>query len=298
MGLPENASVKEVERKYGALLRQYKKRVDEKGTTYEDLEYYKKITMAYDASTGKKHDLEDENPTSIIPFKIRKRFEIIQAHLSQYYFAIFAVVILLTLGVLFVLQNKDNVKTDFGIKFVGAFSVDNPMAFNEEVTKKSNVTNKPIISFFTVTTATEYSPKVQREAESFLAQLWVGKGLDIILIDKESYDVYAKQGAFLALDDILDQYTDKEWYSSLKLYGYKLDPQLKEEQQPQEAIYGIDVSNASFFNDTSLNWLHDTEKGQEKIMIFTIAKTTKNKEKAIDFMIEVLDTLEIEQIDE
>ncbi|NLN04136.1 MAG: hypothetical protein GX166_04860 [Clostridiaceae bacterium] len=295
LGLPEDASLEDVERKYGALIRQYKRRVDEKGQTYEDLEYYRTITKAYNEITGKNYNLEDENPTSIIPYSVRRRFEIIQAHLSQYYFAIFAAVLLLAMGTLFFLQYKDNLKTDFGIKFVGAFTVDNPTKFNEEIVNRSNVIKNPVISFFTVTTETQLTPAVQSQATAFLSQLMVGKNLDVILIDKESYDAYVRQGAFLALDDILIEFSDREWYDSLVLYDYKKNPDVEEGKQPEEAVYGVDVTNTSFFEGTSLEWLHDVEKGQEKVMILTIARTSKNKEKAIDFMIEILDTMKLEQ---
>ncbi len=298
LGLPENATLEDVERKYGALIRQYKKRVDEKGQTYEDLEYYRAITKAYNELTGKNQNLEDDNPTSIIPYSVRKRFEIIQAHLSQYYFAIFAVILLLAMGTLFILQYRDNRKTDFGIKFVGAFSVANPTDFNEEIVKRSKVTKYPVISFFTVTTETQLTPAVQSQATSFLSQLMVGKNLDVILLDKESYDAYVRQGAFLALDDILKEYSDREWYDSLRKFDYKLNPDIEEGMQPVEAVYGVDVTNTTFFDGTSLEWLHDVDKGQEKVMILTIARTSMNKEKAIDFMIEILDTMKLEQNEE
>lgn len=295
LGLPEGASLEDVERKYGALIRQYRKKVDEKGETYEDLEYYRTITKAYDEITGKKHYLEDDNPTSIIPYKVRRRFEIIQAHLSQYYFAILAVIVLLVMGTLFILQYRDNLKNDFGIKFVGAFSVDNPTAFNDEIVNRSKVTMNPVISFFTVTTETQMTPAVQSQATSFLSQLMVGKNLDVILTDKESYEAYVKQGAFLALDEILKEYSDREWYKSLIYFDFKRDPNVEKEKQPEEAIYGVDVTNTTFFEGTSLKWLHDVDKGQEKVMILTIARTSKNKDKAIDFMIEILETMKLDQ---
>ena len=47
LGLSENADKELVERKYGALLRQYKQRTDEYGATNEDLSYYNEITKAY-----------------------------------------------------------------------------------------------------------------------------------------------------------------------------------------------------------------------------------------------------------
>lgn len=290
LGLPENAQLKDVEAKYGALLRQYKQRVDEKGATYEDLEYYRTITHAYDEITGKVHDLSDENPTSIVPYKIRKRLEIIDANLRHYYFGIFIVVIMISLGILFYFQYKDNRKTDFTLKFVGAFSVLDPMKFSDEVADKTDVFDYPLVSFFTVTTDTQFSPDVYRESDAFFAQLRVGRVLDVILLDKESYDIYVKQAAFLPLDDILEEYKDSSWYDSLILYEFIPDPN-KQEEQPPKAIYGIDITDAGFFDDTSLEWLHDTDKGQEKRMILTIARTSKRKNKAIEFMEELLNTL-------
>ena len=72
LNLPENAPREMVERKYGALLRAYKQRTDEYGVTEEDLAYYRRITEAYDRLVGTVHDYSDPNPTSMIPYKVRK----------------------------------------------------------------------------------------------------------------------------------------------------------------------------------------------------------------------------------
>lgn len=282
LGLSDGAPLEEVERKYGALLRQYKRRVDNRGATYEDLEYYQTITSAYNEITGKNRPVGDTNPSSIIPFKIRDRFEKIMAHVSHYSFLIFAVLITSVLIITFLYQTKDNKNIDLGIKFVGAFSTQNQIQLNEEITNKSEVTKKPVISFFTVTTDSVITPSIKAEAESFLAQLWVGTYLDIILIDKESYDVYLKQGAFYRLDDIAKDLN----LDSTKLLEYKK----KNQEELEDGIYGIDITDYNFFDGMSLEWLYDQEKGQEKIMILTIARTSKNKDKAIEFLKEIINS--------
>ena len=93
LGLSENTDKERVEKKYAMLVKQYKHKTDEYGTTNEDLEYYNKITKAYNEIMGIKADYSDTDPMNIIPYSVRKRFQKFSATIENYKMLIFGVLL-------------------------------------------------------------------------------------------------------------------------------------------------------------------------------------------------------------
>ncbi|MBO7399119.1 MAG: J domain-containing protein [Clostridia bacterium] len=289
LGLPEDADDESIRQRYGALLRQYKRKVDEYGTTYDDLAYYKRITAAYDTVFGFTHDFSDDNPTSPVPYKVRKKWAKFIAWLDQYKLAVFLGAVIIFLAVMFTVQTLNHGKTDIKIKFVGAFAQDPQTNLTEQLNEKSEVFGNAQVTFFTVTTSTTLLDASARTgAESFLGQLMAKGALDVILIDKESFDVYVAQNAFLPLDEFYEAYTAAHGGAYLmNVYQYESEPDSRGNVLVKSGIYGIDVSDTTFFEGTGLTWLYDAEKGQEKTMIFCIASKTRNADKAWSFFEEL-----------
>ncbi len=279
LGLPANADDNAVKQRYGGLLRQYKRHVDEKGTTYDDLEYYKKITTAYDTIMGFTHDFGDDNPTSPIPYKIRRRWGKFLTVVDQYKLLIMLGVIVVFLGIMFVIQSGKNQQEDIAIKFVGAYGTLQERQTIDKLNETAQSFDNAQVSFFTVTTKTSMLDNYAKtQAEAFLSQLMAG-ALDVVLIDKESFDVYVADAAFLKLDDLLGKY-EKEGgnVNSLRTYSYggKNDKGIDIEN----GIYGIEVSEAELIKSLpEFSWMYDEEAGQEKTMIFTICRK-RNGERA------------------
>lgn len=281
LGLPEGSDKKVVEKKYGALLRQYKQRTDEAGVTDEDAAYYETITRAYDSIMGYTHDYSDDDPTSVIPRPIRRAWSKWCIFFDHYRLLLFLGIFLVALGTMIFLQLRDNRKEDLMVKFVGAYSTLDTKQFHEEVAAKSQTTDYPTISFFTVTTDTVMNPSAQSQATQFYAQLLQGT-LDVILLDRESYDVYVEEMAFLPLDAYLDDFSSLPGYSSDKVLSYEPS----EESKVPAGVYGIDITECGFFDGTQLDWLHAGE--QKKSMILTICYKTKRKDQALSFAKELM----------
>lgn len=264
------------------LLRQYKRRVDEKGTTYEDLEYYNHITKAYDTIMGFSHDYSDDNPTSPIPYKVRKAWGKWCTVFDQYKLAFLMAAVILCLGVMFVIQTGKNGEEDIAVKFVGAYMADDEKRLVENLNARAGSFDNVQLSFFSVTTATdEFDSAAKTQATAFLSQLMAG-AVDVVLIDKESFDVYVTQTAFLKLDDYIEAYYKKTGDSG-KLRIFEYESEEENGVSVEHGIYGIEVSDSAFFNDLGLKWLYDEEKGQEKTMIFTICRTSKRADTAWSF---------------
>jgi len=290
LGLPADTDDNSIKTKYGALLRQYKKKVDEYGTTYDDLAYYRRITKAYDTIFGFTHDFGDDNPTSPIPYKYRRKWGKFIAWLDNYRLLVVLGIVIVFLAVMFTIQLTRHGGPDIIIKFVGAYTQNLSGSITKELNEKSEVFDNSQITFFTVTTESSLLDNNARTgAESFLAQLMAKGELDVVLIDKESFDVYVTQYAFLKLDDFVNEYYSKTKNYGLKTLSFESEPDESGEVLVESGIYGIDISNTTFFEGTSLEWLYDEKSGQEKTMIFAIARKTENADNAWLFLEELLD---------
>lgn len=284
LGLEEGTDRETVERKYGAMLRAYKNRTDEYGATDEDVEYYKTITQAYDNIVGTVHDFSDPNPTSPLPFKFRNFFYKLSARFDHYKFIIFAVLITAALGILIYFQVKDTGKDDLYVKFVGAYYALNPGNVETELADKSDVVKSPQVSFFSVTVnSSENDSETANGAVAFRAQFTVGS-IDLIIIDKDNFDVYLPQYVFLQLDDFIESNSGNPAFSDLEYYRYEGDA-------IPNGIYGIEFTEAGseYFKNTSVTWLNDEIPGQERSMILCVCRMSKNTEHTLDYIKELLE---------
>ena len=288
LGLEEGTDRETVERKYGAMLRAYKSRTDEHGATDEDMEYYRTITQAYDNIVGTVHDFSDPNPTSPLPFKFRNFFYKLSARLDHYKFIIFAVLITAVLGLLIYFQVRDSRKDDLYVKYVGAYYALNPGNLETELAKKSQVIKSPQVSFFSVTVNSTLNDKETANAAVAFRAQFVAGSIDMIFIDKDNFDVYASQYAFLPLDDFINENKSDPAFANLEFHRYE---NTGEEDMVPSGIYGIEFTSegSAYFENTSLTWLNDEISGQERSMILCVCRMSKNKDHALEYIKELVD---------
>jgi hypothetical protein len=97
---------------------------------------------------------------------------------------------------------------------------------------------------------------------------------DLFVFDKEEYRLYAEQGAFVPLDDVVDekiqQYISMEELEDCKVAA---DPEYSEDTQPR--IYGVPLKGVTLFKDTGYN----TDDKVISLMVYS-----RNKEKAADVL--------------
>ncbi len=286
LNLPENAPKEIVERKYGALLRAYKQKTDEYGVTNADIEYYQRITEAYDRIVGTVHDFSDPNPTSFIPYKVRRVFYKLSANLEHYKFLLLGIVMLTVLGLIAYFQFSSVENHDLNIKFVGAFSTTEQSTLIMEMNEKSETTKIPDVTFFTITEETEYNSDAQDAALQFRMQFTSG-AIDVIFIDKANFDVYKHEPAFLELSDFLDKYKDAPGFDNLTFVEYENEGN---DGNPPSGIYGIDFTarGSNYFEGTKFSWLNDYFKDRERSMIMVICRRAQNIERAQSYVAELI----------
>lgn len=290
LDLPENAEKDLVQRKYGALIRQYKQRTDEYGATNEDLSYYNEITKAYNDIMGISGDYTDTDPTNIIPYSVRKKWYKFSAFIDSYKMLLCGIILIAVIGILVFLQIRDGSKDDLYIKFVGSFSsgyADSEDGYiDRQIAEKSEVVDHPMVSYFTViegkTTLLDSSAK--NAAVQFRSEFVAGS-LDIIIIDKENLEVYLKDLAFLKLDDFLEEHKEDPGFQNLNLYEYINTG--AEKDLAESGVYAIEITNMEFFQ--GMNLIKEYPK-ERQTMYLTIARSSKNLEKAEAFASEIIST--------
>ena len=251
LGLSDNADKERVEKKYAMLVKQYKHKTDEYGTTNEDLEYYNRITKAYNEIMGINGDYSDTDPMNIIPYSIRRRFQKFSATIENYKMLICGILILCVIGLLTYLQLKDSFKEDINVKFVGSFSSGYSETedgyIDAQIRDKSEVVNAPLVSFFTVVEGETslLDSTAKNAAVQFRTEFTTG-ALDVIIIDKDNLDVYINQLVFLKLDDFLEENKDKPGFDNLELYSYENSGE--EKDLTESGIYAVEISNMAFFD--------------------------------------------------
>lgn len=288
LGLPENASRELVEQKYGALLRQYKNRTDEHGVTDEDAKYYETITAAYNRIMGYDPTNFDDNPTSVIPYPIRRFWGKVCTLAEQHRLVIITVIVVAALGILIVTQLRSNTVYDINIKFIGSFNTLNTVEFSNKVAEKSDTVETAAVSFYTITTQSGVTPNTMSQATQFQSQLIYGQ-LDIIFMNEEGFNTYKREKAFYRLDDLLktEPFAGKTDSSDWITYETEYDEDGLPEG-PESGVYAIDITDTTFFDDMDLEWLYDEKAGEKKSLYVAIAGTTKNPEKAQAFLAEIL----------
>lgn len=290
LGISENADKERVEKKYAMLIKQYKHKTDEYGTTNEDLAYYNKITRAYNEIMGIDDDYSDTDPMNIIPYSVRKRFQKFSATIENYKMLICGVLLLGVIILLTIMQIKDSFKDDISIKFVGDFASEYSQTedgyIDAQIKNKSEVVDAPTVSFFTViegeTTLLDSTAK--NASVQFRTEFTTG-ALDVIIIDKENLDIYIKQLVFLKLDDFLEEHKNDAGFSNLNVYEYTNSGE--EGDYTEDGIYAIEISDMSFFDGMNIEKKYPDER---QTMYLALARTSKRPDIAKAFAAEIIST--------
>ncbi|MBE7056083.1 MAG: hypothetical protein E7388_01405 [Ruminococcaceae bacterium] len=292
LGLPENAPKDVVDRKYGVLIKQYKARTDEHGVMDEDAKYYQTITEAYYRIKGIDPKNMDDNPTSVIPYSVRRFFGKIATLFEQYRLVWIIVVVVVGLGIMTIVQMNTVTVYDLNIKFIGSFDTLNEADFSMKISDKSEVSDSAAASFFTITTQSGYTPQNLTAATQFETQLIAG-AIDVIFMDEEGWNSYKNDKAFYKLDDLLKEEKFLKLKDKIKVIDYEVTYDKEGRPNgPPSGIYAIDITETKYFDDfkdsCKLEWLYDEEAGQPKTLYVAICGTANNLETAKEFLYEIL----------
>lgn len=268
LGLDETAGIEDVERRYSLMLKKSRPKTsdnpDGNGGTPEGYTM-KEMTEAYYFIT---HYEEIQAKQTVKPVNA---FPDRLAHIWEYYrFYIIGglcAILIIVYMVREVTQNRQqeaaDANADVRITFFGNFPV------NElDGTPLKTRLLKDFPEWKSVSVTLQYSPiEAKDQYEVALQQkAFISMGydkLDLYILDPVNFERFAKQGAFLALDNEGNRFT-----------GVPQDQRslLKQEKEENDRLYGIDVSGSSVLKE-----LHLPDGGK----IAAVRSEAKHKEQAL-----------------
>lgn len=312
----KDATRNEIERKYAIYLKRHKAEQafmeenqetgeDPEGKTLQDPaavtaktersnEYsFEQITKAYDVLMGYEVPQKEYTPGKAAPLLKKAGIDEKKAKNFFYYYKyhILAIIAVILIIVFTVRGCVNTVRPDFNLAFVGSFIYSDAT----DALKDSIKANVPQIAEPGIDGAYlgDDSMGEQQYAMEMKATVLMAAGdIDVFILDKTTFNRYAKQGALMSLDEIapglgVDLEANKEFVVAVEDQTIGTDGLSEEEatdntaQEPaQTHLFGIDVSNSAVLEETGV-------LGNEKIAcIFVGCEQIDKAEKLIQFLME------------
>ncbi len=221
---------------------------------------FEQITQAYNVLMGYEVPMKEEPPSKAAPLLKKAGIDEKKAKNFFYYYKYHILIsIIAIVTIVFTVRGCVNrVDPDFTIAFLGEISYT-----DNEVLKASIKQNVPEIlePGFDGAFISENGQGEQQYAMVMKATVLMAAGdVDIFILDKACYDRYAKQGAFISLDDIaldlgVDMEKNKEYILSVEESG-DISDEASEEQtvkEPEpEHLYGIDITHSTALKESGI----------------------------------------------
>ena len=266
LGVRRNASRGEIEKKYTIFLKKYRASGSQDEKDAAEKADFEEITNAYNILMGYEEKQIEKNIKN--PNLFMKKIGIDEKKAENFFFyykyhMIFGIIIL----VFFIFTLKgciERVNPDFTTAFIGQIlynSTDNE-DLKQQIKAAVPEIKEPGFdgAFFSGDFKNEQDYAMQMKTVT----LFAAGGIDLFILDKESFSKYGQQGAFVSFDDIADKLgVDKT---------KNIDCFLKTDDDKIKHLYGIDISNSKLLKDNKI-------LGNK--MIAAIPVNSKQQDKAL-----------------
>ncbi|NJD03156.1 MAG: hypothetical protein FIA99_11330 [Ruminiclostridium sp.] len=263
LGLADNASRNDIERRYAIILKKYRMESAEgqDGSEAVDID---KITGAYSLLMGyvePQPEVELKAPNPLLKklgIDGKKAGNFFHYHKIHIIVGIIALIVLAAT----IRGCVTRVDPDFNIAFMGQLYFNETDVLKETIKKEIPEIKEP--GFDGAFLSKDSTDGQQEYAMQMKAMVLFAAGdIDLFILDKESFDRFVQQGVFTNLDEIAPRLGIENEIS--KLYKMKL------EDNTTEHIYGIDISNSEALKKSKIQGVK---------MIAAISVRSKWPEKA------------------
>lgn len=272
--LGSDATKDDISKRYGILTRKFRNlEKDERGYTIDD------ITEAYNLLMGityvDKNEEERKKALRENPPLLARILKVDPIKLENFfhYYKIHMIVGLALIVILFfsIRSCINQVEPDFSLVcYGGIFGQDQTVVENNIKERVSGI-EAPSVQF--LGTISEDPQFVYASQMKFVAMI-AAKEIDIIVMDRENFDIFVSQGIFLPLDDLVG-----EWGFSEESYVRGSETIDQEENgepvKGPEHIYGIDITENKFIKDNRI---------YGKSAVVGISLNTQRMDKALEFI--------------
>jgi len=252
LGVKEGASRDEIVKRYDILLKKHRMNQQQGQNDEADLE---KLNEAYNLLMGyHSKELDDaveaerKRMTNPLLKPIAKKFNLDEKKVYNffYYHKVHIIVSLIVLvAMVYTVRSCANrVEPDINVEFIGDFLYSETDVLKEMVRSRVPDIKEPSIDIITI------SDKIQGEQDYAMRMkavtLMAAGDIDIFILDKANFNLYAKQGAFLSLDDLADELNiDRD---------KNKDYIAKVESSQEEHLFGVDISNSSILKEANMKY--------------------------------------------
>jgi len=207
LGLSENASKEDIEKRYAILLKKYKHAGKDDNESDENLnDEFERITNAYNLLMGFETP-EDENVPPKKPNPVLKWLGIDQKKFENFihYYKIHIIVCIAVLAFLIsiVYSIVTNVDPDLNVAFVGSIFYQDTEVFKEKV--KDAIPDLNAVGTDSAILYEGMDGQMEIASNMKLTVLFAAADMDVFIIDKQQFDKFAQQGAFEKLDELTQE---------------------------------------------------------------------------------------------
>jgi len=275
LGVKEGASRIEIEKRYATILRKH--RAVNSEVKFSD-DNFDRITEAYNLLMGYNYEMKDEEIRQKKPSPLLQKLGINEEKLRNnlYYFRIHITVgIIILITMVFTIRGCVNrVDPDVYIVFMGEIYCNDTGQLEEDIKAEIPVIEAVGFENILISQAQEkQDPQVQMAMLQKAGVLMAVGDVDVFILDKHNFERFAKQGAFMKLDDFVLELNLEED----KAYAEKIEEEDKKGEKAivDEGIYGIDVRDSKILIDAKT-------AGNE--MVAAISIRTKHYDNSIEFI--------------
>jgi len=269
LGLSENATKEDIEKRYAILLRKYKNVGKDDKENNENLnEEFERITNAYNLLMGYEIP-EDENVPPKKPNPVlkwlgidQKKFE---TFIHYYKFHILGGIAALVFLISLIYSIVTNVDPDLNVAFVGSIFYQDTEVFKEKV--KDAIPDLKAVGTDSAIIFEGMDGQMEIASNMKLTVLFAAADMDVFIIDKQQFDKFAQQGTFEKLDELAEELKIEE--QGIKVY------RAKAEEDGKEYIYGIDLTQNAVLKECGI-------EGEE--IIGAVRVDSKHREEAISLI--------------
>lgn len=274
MELSPDATKDDISKRYGILTRKFRIiEKDERGYTIED------ITRAYNLLMGitfiDKNEQERqkalrENPPflarilKVDPVKLENFFHYHKLHI------IISIVVVVLL--FFSIRSCVNqIPTDFTMVFYGDIYGQDQTAVETDVKERLPGIVAPSVQFIS---SVAEDPQYQYASQMKFVAMIAASEVDIVIMDKDTFELYMVRGMFLPLDDKIDElgFPEESYIEGSEIIEETEDgEQIKGPSQ----VYGIDISENKFIKDSNI---------YAKSAFVAIVRNSERMDRAFEFI--------------
>lgn len=266
LGLSENASKEDIEKRYSILLRKYKNvGIDDKENNENLNDEFERIINAYNLLMGFETP-EDKNVTPKKPNPILKWLGIDQKKFENfihyYKFHILGGVAATIFLISIIHSIVTNTDPDVNVAFVGSIFCQDTETFKEKV--MDAIPDLNAVGTDSAIMFEDMNGQMEIASNMKITILFSAADTDVFIIDKEQFDRFVQHGAFEKLDKLAEELKIEE--SGVKVY------RAKAEEDEQEHIYGIDLTQNAVLKECGI-------EGEE--IIGAVRVNSKHRDEAI-----------------